>query len=688
MSWKLRSPFHEGMPNAVEAVGPDGQKVPSQVENGKVLFLAKVPSVGYSVYEIRRARSLKKSPELKVTESSLENARYRVELNPEGDVVSIFDKRLAKDLLSGPIRLAISTDAPTQYPAWNMEFDQEQAAPRAYVGGPAKIRIVEQGPVRVAVEVTRETEGSKFVETVRLSAGDPGNRVEFSGAIDWRTLSANLKAVIPLSAVNRMATYNWEVGTIQRPTAEPRQFEVASHYWVDLTDASGSYGATILTDVKNASDKRDDHTLRLTLMRTPGLPPDRDPARHYAYTDQLNQDWGHHEILFGIAGHSGDWRQGQTDWQAYRLSTPLLAFGTAKHAGGLGRSWSLVSVSNPQIRILSLKKAEIGDEVILRLVGLNGNATARAEVKFAGPVSEAREVDGQEQPVGPAVIADGVLQTSFAPYQPRTFALRLGAPPVRVGSVASQAVSLQYDLAAASENDTQSTGGFNQKGDALPAEMLPTDLNFNGVDFRLAPAGAGKPNAVTAKGQAIKLPSGDYNRVYVLAASAAGDQRAVFHAGEDPIEVTVQDWGGFIGQWDTRLWKPKPDSVTVGRNPSQQVALRKNWAVSANHATWDLADRGSPTWSPRYPEDYLGLRPGYIKRAAVAWYADHYHTPQGLNQPYAYSYLFAYGMNLPPGAGTLTLPAEETIRILAISVAREEPIVTPAQPLYDTLSGG
>ncbi len=46
-----------------------------------------------------------------------------------------------------------------------MDFDQEQAAPRAYVGGPAEIRIVENGPVRVALEVTRETEGSKFVQT-------------------------------------------------------------------------------------------------------------------------------------------------------------------------------------------------------------------------------------------------------------------------------------------------------------------------------------------------------------------------------------------------------------------------------------------------------------------------------------------------------------------------------------------
>jgi alpha-mannosidase len=42
-------------------------------------------------------------------------------------------------------------------------------------------------------------------------------------------------------------------------------------------------------------------------------------------------------------------------------------------------------------------------------------------------------------------------------------------------------------------------------------------------------------------------------------------------------------------------------------------------------------------------------------------------------------------MELPLNATTLILPKNDSIRILAISVARENPEVTPAQPLYDTL---
>jgi alpha-mannosidase len=676
--------FPGGMPREVRVVGPDGKPVPAQVEGEKVLFLAKATSVGYGVYDILGGQGPAPHSDLKVSQSGLENGRYRVAIGPDGDVTSIFDKQLAKELLSAPIRLAISTDAPRQWPAWNMDFDQEQAAPRTYVSGPATIRVVENGPVRVAVEVARQTEGSKFVQTVRLSAGDAGNRVEFRESIDWRTLDANLKAVFPLSASNENATYNWEIGTIERPTEQQRQFEVASHHWIDLTDASGTFGTTILTDVKNASDKRDEHTIRLTLIRTPGA-----SSQMRGYTDQENQDWGHHEILFGLAGHANNWRDGSTDWQAYRLSTPLVGFATGKHPGPLGRSFSLVQVSDPHVRILALKKAENSDETIVRLVELHGKPAENVQVKFAGPIAEAREVNGQELPLGDATLNGGVLETSFKPYQPRTFALRLGSPPAHLEPVRSEPVALHYDLAAASNDDTKSVGGFDKQGDALPAEMLPSELGMNGVRFTLGAAATGKPNALVAKGQTIDLPAGDFNRVYVLAASDDGDQEAEFRAGSERNKLLVEDWGGFIGQWDSRIWKPRPDTVTIGggRSDSEphQVPLRKDWAVSANHATWDLDNTGSPAWSPTYPDDYLGLRPGYIKPATLAWYASHHHTTDGLNEPYQYSYLFMYGIDLPAHGRTLTLPSNDNVRILAVSVAKESAQVSPVEPLYDDL---
>ncbi len=633
--------FPGGMPISVEVTGPDGRDVPAQVSGGKVIFVAKVPSVGYAVYDVQPNRAaLDQVSELQVSENSLENRFYRVQLNADGDMESIFDTAIGQELLRFPARLAISYDNPAQWPAWNMDWDQEQAAPREYVHGPAKFRVVEKGPARVALEITRETAGSKFVQTIRLSAGDAGKRIEIANAIDWNTKQSNLKATFPLTASNERATYNWDIGTIERPTARPKKFEVPSHQWIDLTDASGEFGATILTDCKNGSDKPNDHAIRLTLLRTPGT--------RGGYADQGTQDLGRHQFVYGIAGHAGGWRDGQTDWQGQELNDPLIGFQTSAHAGALGREFSLVRVGNPRVRVMAVKKAEGSDEIVVRMVELDGQPEKNVRVEFASAITSAREVNGQEQPVGGAKVERGALVTSFSAYQPRTFAVKLAPGKTKVAAVESEPVALPYDIAVATLNGEKSNRGFDRWGNAIAAEMLPGEIKFNDVRFRLAPANTGAANAVLAKGQTIPVPAGHFNRLYLIAAAADGDQQATFEMGGEKTRLNIEDWGGFIGQWDDR-------------------------------------ERSSKDTAHDDYGEMLGIKPGYIKRADLAWYCDHYHDAAGVNVPYRYSYLFAYALDLPANAKTITLPDNRKIRIVAMSVAEENPAVSPVQPLYDEL---
>ena len=168
-------------------------------------------------------------------------------------------------------------------------------------------------------------------------------------------------------------------------------------------------------------------------------------------------------------------------------------------------------------------------------------------------------------------------------------------------------------------------------------------------------------NAVTPHGQTLELPAGDWNRVYLLAA-ASGDQTEAFDVGGTPVELTIQDWGGYIGQWDNRVWTSRQEPA-----PPRP---------------------GSPVNAPtrmRTVTEVTGLTPGFIKRAPVAWFASHRHDTDGTNEPYSYSYLFAYAIDLPAGARTLTLPFNDRIRIMAVTVADEASHIRPAHPLYDTL---
>jgi alpha-mannosidase len=663
--------FPNGQPKAVRVFGPDGKEVPSQLQGNKVLFLATTPSMGFSVYDVQSADTPYEAPAaaaLKISDSSLENARYRITIDQNGDVSSIYDKLVKKELLSAPARLALTTDKPVQWPAWNIDWADQQKHPRAYVGGPAKFRVAENGPVRVALEVTREAEGSKYVQTIRLSAGDGGNRVEFGNVLDWKTAEANLKATFPLSASNPLATYNWDIGTIQRGNNDEKKFEVASHQWFDLTDESGKYGVTILSDAKNGSDKPNDNTVRLTLVRTPGI------SEHAGYSDQASQDWGHHEFVYGLAGHVGDWRQGQTDWQALRLNVPPVSFQATKHQGALGKNFSLLNVSSDRIRVMAVKKAEDTDEVVIRLVEVDGKAQQNIHVAFAAPIIAAREVNGQEMPLGDATVAKGELVTNFGPYEPRTFAVKLAPSTAMVAASKSQPVKLDYEKSVATLDGHPTTAAFDRNGRSLPAEMLPTELSYNGISFRLAKATG--PNAVIPRGQTIALPAGNYNRVYVLAASAEGDQMATFRVGDCASDLTIQNWTGYIGQWDNRRWK------TVEQPTPPEPAADDNSPTAQR-------DRSILEWVRTHGstrDEFAGLTPGFIKPASVAWFASHRHGSDGSNEAYDYSYLYAYSLDLPANAKTLTLPNNYRIRILAVTVADESETLKATQPLYDTLS--
>jgi alpha-mannosidase len=189
--------------------------------------------------------------------------------------------------------------------------------------------------------------------------------------------------------------------------------------------------------------------------------------------------------------------------------------------------------------------------------------------------------------------------------------------------------------------------------------MLPEEIGFGDITFRLAPPT--QMNAVTPRGQTLELPPGEWNRLYLLAA-AEGDQAETFEVDGFPVELTIQDWTGYIGQWDNRVWTSREEPAP--RRP------------------------GAPANAPprmRTVSEVSGLTPGFIKRAPVAWFASHRHGTDGTNEPYAYSYLFAHAIDLPAGARTLTLPVNERIRILAVTVALEEDRVWPAHPLYDTM---
>lgn len=624
-----------GAPTAVRVYGPDGEEVPSQMvsqEDGafEILFLAEVPALGFGVFDVRSAPEPSAlATGLSVDASSLENERYRVSIDANGDVASIYDKAADQELLSAPARFLLFDDMSITWPAWEIGYDTMMDPPRTVVGDPAQVEIVESGPVRVALEITRTADESTFVQRVVLAAGGADDQVRVETRVLWRVLGTLLKAEFPLAVSNPEASYDLGVGVIDRPNNTRRRYEVPAQQWADLSVSDGSYGVSLMTDCKYGWDKPPDDTLRLTLLHTPVS---------FSF-NQLTMDIGNHDLTYALYGHTGDWRNGTT-WQAARLNQPLLAFQTTRHPGSAGRELGLLELNTPQAAVRAVKLAEDSDEVIVRVFETRGEAAEGVQLRLLDGIASAREVNGAEEALGAAVVEDGALSFDLRPFSIRTFALDLAATGTSLDAPTSRAVALPFDTDVVSSNDARGDGAFDAAGHTLPAELLPPVMELEGVRFELGSTEAGAHNAVGCNGQTIPIVAEEGEWLYLLAA-AEEDTAATFSVGEESHELQVQGFTGFVGQWDNRVL---PDGGLA--------------------ASWET------------------MIPAYLKTDRLAWVGTHRHRPEG-DDAYVFTYLYRYALPVPAGATTLVLPEEPSIRLLAATLA-DNPAheAVAASPIY------
>ena len=651
------------------------QEIDRQGSRARVAFIADVPSVGFKVFEVRFTPATPPvampASSLRVTPTSLENARYTVRIDANGDIASVVDREAKRELLRAPVRLEMRDDPSPDKPAWRILWETVSGPVREHVEKPT-IRIVEQGPVRIALEITRQAAGSTIIQRISLAEG--GDRVNVENDIDWKSTNTLLKAAFPMAASNPKATYDLGLGTISRGNAHPDAYEVPAQWWADLTDTGGAFGAAVISDSKYGWDKPSDNVLRLTLLHTPR--PGAWPRPYY----QSVQDIGRHRFTYAIAGHAGDWRAGRVPARAGRLNQPLIAFQSGAHAGTLGRSVSLMSLDDPsrQIALRAIKKAEDSDEIVVRVQELYGQP-ARGRLTFGGGIGAAREINAAEEPVGETTLTNASLDVVLKPYQPRTFAIRLASPAAVSTARASVTMALPFNLDGISLDADRRNGDLDGAGLTIAGELWPERLVVNAVPFALGSGRPGAQNVLVPAGQSIPLPTGDYRRLYVLASAIGGDVAADFAFGAAegaPVTaanpITIREWQAPVGQW---------------YSPLKDLRMLRDLLVPAMRGqTWteDAIGNGMVTRFDPQTGVVTGLdqiRPAFVTRDEIAWVGTHRHGPDG-NQIYVPSYVFMYSLDVPSGVTKLVLPSNNRVRIFAVTAVREPRPVTPALPLY------
>jgi alpha-mannosidase len=184
------------------------------------------------------------------------------------------------------------------------------------VDGETTKRIVERGPARVVLEITRAKENSTYTRLIQLYCGGAEDRIDIVNKINWQTPNTLLKATFPLSVSNEKATYDLGLGTIQRGSNTDQMYEVPAQQWADITASDGSYGVAILNNCKYGWDKPSGNTLRLTLIHS--------PQEELGYRGDTGD---HHVFTYSIAGHAKGWREGNVVWHAAAQSVHAIQNG-------------------------------------------------------------------------------------------------------------------------------------------------------------------------------------------------------------------------------------------------------------------------------------------------------------------------------------------------------------------------
>ncbi|HEY3389579.1 MAG TPA: glycoside hydrolase family 38 C-terminal domain-containing protein, partial [Prolixibacteraceae bacterium] len=467
------------LPANIKVVDRNGNTVPSQIitSAGKkltIIFLAKLPSAGLAVYDVRETKEAVAPTTMTASKDSIENDYFKVKIDANGDIASIYDKKALKEVLSKPASLQFQQERPSQWPSWNMDWNDRKNPPFDFMNKEVTVKVVEQGPVRIALEVTKKGQNSAITQIISLAAGEAGKVIEVNNKIDWQSKEVSLKAAFPTTVTNEFATYGLNTAAIQRTTNNDVKFEVPSRQWIDITDRPNNYGVSILEDCKYGSDKPDNNTLRLTLMYTP-------KANSYVY--QSTQDWGIHEFKYGIYAHSGDWVYAKTPWRGSFMNAPLIGFETSKHDGAIGKEISLLKINTNKVDVMAFKKAEEGDYYIVRFNELYGKDATGVSVSFPGKIVDAYEINGQEIKIGTANFTNGTLNFDMTKFLMRSFAVKFEKSALAIAKPAQQNVTIPYNEDAISFDKNRSDGNM-VNGLTLPAELVPAEITSEDISFK------------------------------------------------------------------------------------------------------------------------------------------------------------------------------------------------------------
>lgn len=519
-----------------------GKEVKSQVKSDKngikeIVFIADVNSLGYRVYDARPSEEpCKVKSEISVnSDNVMENQKYIVTLNKKGNITSILDKTQDElEILKEPVVLGLyNYTGSKDWPAWEMNYEEaNKEADR--IPELVTISIEENGPARVAFKVAQQDNNKRSQFSNIIALTDGGECVEVYSEIEWQNLCTLAKNKFSFTCSNEKATFDLGFGAIQRENMNEKLFEVPAQKWVDITDKSGDFGVSVISECKYGWDKYSDNTLRMTVLHT--------PKKNYRIDSMQSMlDIGLNRYSFAIFSHSGQVGEA-TQLEARKFVQPMTAFLAEKHSGALKSHYSFGNVSTNDVIIRAIKKAENSDEIIVRLNEGSNKSVDHFTLELGSGIEAAREVFASEEEKGSAVIENGRLVTSFKPFEIKTFAITLKESAVKGKKSISSPADVKFDKnIITAQGAEKSDFEYN-----IPREITPDHVTVNGIDFVISKT---NKNAFVMNGQTIRIRE-NADKLCLLCAALNDDRKVTFDVDGTAVSKNILSASQAFAAWD------------------------------------------------------------------------------------------------------------------------------------------
>ncbi len=407
----------------IEVYDSEGDRIPSQVEvlkklsRGKRLvrvhFLADVPSLGYSTYDLRIEEEYREHSTM--SDKILENDYFRLEFE-RGCISSIYDKRTECNILDTSEYLGndIVVQNVKFRPPNGLAIDEVVSEFKSSDNGVDEESIM-RGELMSMYKSHTIFKGIDLSREVVLHNYKP--MIEFRTMIKDEAYDHRIRAIFPLSFKGRVFR-SIPFGVVEFKAEEEPYLGWERSYgnlpgvfwasnWVDYS--SNSYGV-ILANRGRIGYQVEENKLSVILLAT------RDPAvlSRFAYPHLIGT--GMFSFNYVLIPHTESWKDSKSYVLVEEWLNPLMAIVVDKHEGVMPSEKSFMSISGEGgILLSSIYRSN--SRIYLRMYEIEGRESS-VELVVDKPPKRILETDMLGE-----VLGESSMRITLKPYEIKTLAL-------------------------------------------------------------------------------------------------------------------------------------------------------------------------------------------------------------------------------------------------------------------------